>query len=90
MVFAIVILIIAIILAIVLSHRQPTKMKYIIWGITTILVIAPLLSWLAGILFAINVGDGFAGMLIMIYGFILIAIVGIALLLKGLSMKKRR
>lgn len=55
LVFAIVILIIAIILAIVLSHRQSTKMKYIIWGITTILVIAPLLSWLAGILFAINV-----------------------------------
>ncbi|WP_245890090.1 hypothetical protein [Rummeliibacillus pycnus] len=84
MAFAIGVLMIAIILSVSLSLNKSTKKKYLIWGITTILIIAPLLSWLVGILVGISVGDGFAGLGVMVYGFIIIFIVGIVLIFLGI------
>ena len=87
--FAIGVLILAIIIAVSLSRNKSTKKKYIIWGITTILVMAPLVSWLAGILVGISVGDGFAGMGVMVYGFAIISVVGFVILFQGIFKKKK-
>ena len=81
---AIIILIVAIISVILLSRGKKKKRKCLIWGIATILFIAPLLSWIAGILFGISVGDGFAGMTIMVYGFVFLEVVGFSILYFGI------
>lgn len=64
-------------------------MKFRIWGITSIIFIAPLVSWIAGILFGMSVGDGFAGMTIMVYGFVFLEVIGFILLYFGIFKRER-
>ncbi|MEL4023836.1 hypothetical protein [Lysinibacillus endophyticus] len=86
---AIIVLVLAIISAIFLSRGKTNKRKFLIWGIATIIIIAPLLSWVAGILFGIGVGDGFAGMTIMIYGFVFLEVVGFSILYFGIFNREK-
>lgn len=40
-----------------ISHGKSNKEKYIIWGITMMLVIAPLFSWVVSILYGVYEGS---------------------------------
>lgn len=88
MAFAVSVLTISLIVAILLSRGQSMKKKYIIWGIATMLVIAPLFSWLVGILYGIHVRSGFAAGGLMIIMFPILFILGIILLVKGILKKE--
>jgi len=88
MAFAVSVLTISLIVSILLSRGQSMKKKYIIWGIATMLVIAPLFSWLAGILYGISVSSGFAAGGLMIIMFPILFIMGIILLVKGILKKE--
>ncbi|WP_214484716.1 hypothetical protein [Bacillus sp. SM2101] len=86
---ALIILTFTLIVAYKLSHRKSKKKKYIIWGITTIVLIAPLLSWVVSILFAIRVGDGFAGVALLMVMFPLLFLIGLVILLIGIFRKRK-
>lgn len=86
---AILILFIGLALALHFSKGKTKKRKYIVWGITTMLVIAPLLSWLISISYGISVGDGFAAIGLLMLLFPLIFLVGIILLVVGAFSKKQ-
>ncbi|RHW31163.1 hypothetical protein D1B33_18030 [Lysinibacillus yapensis] len=87
---AIVILVAAIGLAAYLSKNKERKKKFTIWGIAAILLIAPLLSWIAGILFGMEEGDGFVGFTVMLYSFVLLEVIGFILLYFGIFKRMRR
>lgn len=55
---SIIILALAIFIAFKLSSSKSKKKKYIVWCLTTMLAIAPFLSWLVSIMYGINKGDG--------------------------------
>ncbi len=63
------------------------KTKCMIWGITIMIVIAPLLSWLIAIPFGIWEGDGFAAVGLMMILFPLLFLIGLVTLLIGLFKK---
>lgn len=81
-------IILALIVAYKLSHGKSKKKKYITWGITTMLAIAPLFSWVVSILYGINEGDGFAAASLMMLMFPLLFLVGLVILLMGIFLKK--
>lgn len=87
---AISILVLAIVLAIYFSHRKERKRKFIIWGIASIVFIAPLVSWIAGILLGMDEGDGFIGFMVMVYSFVLMEVIGFILLYFGLFKRMKR
>ena len=62
---AIIILTVALAIAYQLSKSKSKKRKYIVWGITTMLAIAPLFSWLISITYASIEGSGWAGVAMM-------------------------
>ncbi|WP_163103519.1 hypothetical protein [Peribacillus alkalitolerans] len=74
-------------LAFYLSKGKSKKRKYIVWGITTMLAIAPFLSFSIGLTYAIIVENGWAAMLMWIL-FPVIFISGLILMLVGLFRKK--
>lgn len=59
-IYAVIILVIGIINAIWRSINKPKEAKYRVWGITTMFIFAPVLSWLVGSLYGISEGSGFA------------------------------
>ena len=81
---------IVLVVAAFLSKGATIKFKQIIWGIVTMFVIAPLLSWLIGMSYGIYVGEGFAAAGVMIILFPILFIVGLALLLIGILKKDER
>lgn len=81
---------IALVVAAFLSTGATIKFKQITWGIVTMFVIAPLLSWLIGISYGIYVGEGFAVVGVMIILFPILFIVGLALLLIGIFKKDEK
>ncbi|MBD8027454.1 hypothetical protein ACH0B5_15145 [Ureibacillus sp. 179-F W5.1 NHS] len=89
MLIAICILVLAIILAVYFSRNKSAKRKFTVWGITTIVFVAPLLSWILGILFGMNKGDGFVGMTVMVYGFVFLMVIGFILLYYGIFKRER-
>ncbi|MGJ9457326.1 hypothetical protein [Oceanobacillus sp. CF4.6] len=76
------VLILIVILAYILSKQLKREWTYVVWGIATIVPIAPLLSWIISYLYAYYEGDGFAGIalfgillpLLFLLGLVLIAI----------------
>ncbi|MFB4165005.1 hypothetical protein ACE1TI_14545 [Alteribacillus sp. JSM 102045] len=43
-------------------HKSPEKKKYfIIWGLVSMFVVTPLLSWSISMIVALTAGEGFAG-----------------------------
>ncbi|QCR31217.1 hypothetical protein [Lysinibacillus sp. SGAir0095] len=87
---AIIILVLAIVLAVYISRNKATKKKLLIWGVAAIVAIAPLLSWIAGILFGMDEGDGFVGFTVMIYSFVLLEVIGFVLVYLGIFKRMRR
>ncbi|KGR84376.1 hypothetical protein CD32_12345 [Lysinibacillus odysseyi 34hs-1 = NBRC 100172] len=82
------ILIGGLIFAAVLTKGIGKRKKRIIWGITTMLVIAPLLSWLIGMSYAIYEGDGFAGIGVMLILLPPLFLAGLVILLIGIFKKE--
>ncbi|MFF5995606.1 hypothetical protein AAGS61_12780 [Lysinibacillus sp. KU-BSD001] len=85
---AIGILLIGLIVAIVLTKGTTSKYKQIIWGITTMLVIAPLLSWLLGISYGIYEGEGFAAAGVIVILFPILFLTGLVLMIRGIFKKE--
>ncbi|MDN4491910.1 hypothetical protein [Ureibacillus aquaedulcis] len=81
---AITILVLAIILTVYIGRNKEKKKKLVTWGVATIVAIAPLISWIAGILFGMDEGDGFIGFTVMVYSFILLEVIGFALVYLGI------
>jgi len=87
MIIAAGILCIALAVAIFLCRGTTMKFKQITWGIVTMFVIAPLLSWLFGISYGRYVGEGFAAIGVMVILFPILFIIGLVLLLIGVFKK---
>ncbi|RLQ92303.1 hypothetical protein [Falsibacillus albus] len=71
--------------------RMTTKSerkKLIVWGIVTMVVIAPILSFLLGIIFGVIVRSGFAAGGVMVIVFLITFLVGLITLISGLSKKE--
>ena len=90
MIIAASIVCIALLATIFLNKGATMKVKGITWGIVTMLVIAPLLSWLIGIGYGIYIGEGFAAVGVIIILFPILFIVGLALLLIGIFKKDEK
>ncbi|MFS0781593.1 hypothetical protein [Bacillus sp. 1P06AnD] len=74
--YAVIILVVAILIGIWKSFNKSRDAKYRVWGITTMLIIAPVFSWLIGILYGVHEGSGFATIGVLIIAFPLIFIIG--------------
>lgn len=74
-------------IAIMISLGKSNKKKYIIWGITMMLVIAPLFSGVVSILYGRYEGEGFAAVALMMVMFPLLFLTGLVLLLLGILKK---
>ena len=85
---AIIILTVALAIAYQLSKSKSKKRKYIVWGITTMLAIAPLFSWLISITYASIEGSGWAGVAMMGIMLPILFLVGLVILLVGVFRKK--
>ncbi|MGG0476098.1 hypothetical protein ABEY96_28355 [Priestia aryabhattai] len=81
--------IIGAIIAYRLSKEKMKKRKYIIWGITLMLAIAPFLSFAIGLTYAVIAENGWAA-LIMWYIFPLIFVIGLIVLLIGIFKREER
>ncbi|MFC7686476.1 hypothetical protein [Ureibacillus sp. GCM10028918] len=81
---------IALVAAVYFTFGKSKKRKLIVWGIITMIAIAPFFTWLVSISFAIIVGDGFAGIGLMMIMFPFIFLVGIILLLVGIFVKTKQ
>ncbi|WP_285396376.1 hypothetical protein [Lysinibacillus sp. fls2-241-R2A-57] len=73
--------------AFMISLGKSNKKKYIIWGITMMLVIAPLFSWGVSTLYGVYEGEGFASVALMMVMFPLLFLIGLVLLLIGIFKK---
>lgn len=69
------------------TKRESKKAKTILWGVATIFVIAPLVSWLIGMFTGILYGDGFAGMGMTMLTFPVLFLIGVGLVIRGVFMK---
>jgi len=78
-IYAVIILVIGIIIAIWRSSNKSKGSKYRVWGITTMLIIAPVFSWLVGRLYGISEGSGFAMGAVLIIMFPILFIIGFVL-----------
>ena len=87
---AIIILVLVIVLAGFISRNKAVKKKFVIWGVAAIVAIAPLVSWIAGILFGMDEGDGFVGFTVMLYSFVLLEVVGFVLVYLGIFKRMKR
>lgn len=76
------------VLAYQLSKGKSKKRKYIIWGITTMLAIAPSVSFSIGLIYAIIVRNGWAA-LIMWYLFPILFIIGLIMVFVGIFKKDK-
>ncbi|ACA40282.1 hypothetical protein J2D69_11215 [Lysinibacillus sphaericus] len=75
------VLIVSIVFIICLGKSKKTT--FIIWGITLMVVIAPLFAWLVSILYGIKEGDGFAAVGLMVILFPFLFLIGLVIFLVG-------
>lgn len=76
-IYAVIILVIGIIIAIWRSINKSKESKFRVWGIITILIFAPVFSWLISRFYGISEGSGFAMVGVLIIIFPILFIVGI-------------
>ncbi|WP_404469804.1 hypothetical protein [Sutcliffiella horikoshii] len=84
--FAIIVLVLSIAIGIVLSRKYENR-ALIIWGLITMLSIAPFFSWIVAILLAVSVGDGFAGVAVMWLMVPILFFIGVGMLGAGVYKK---
>lgn len=70
-----------------ISLGMSKKTKLIIWGITIMVIISPLLAWVVSIFYGIKVGDGFAAAGLMVILFPFLFLIGLVTLLVGVFKK---
>ncbi|AUO10295.1 hypothetical protein ACFX4Y_21215 [Priestia sp. YIM B13446] len=85
---ALLVLVLGLMFASGLSQGKSAKRKYIVWGTTTILIIAPFFSWAVSILFAVSQEEGFAGVASMMLLFPFFFLIGLVTLLIGIFKKE--
>ncbi|WP_129703118.1 hypothetical protein [Priestia megaterium] len=85
---ALLVLVLGLMFASGLSQGKSAKRKYIVWGTTTILIIAPFFSWAVSILFAVSQEEGFAGAALMMLLFPVFFLIGLVTLLIGIFKKE--
>lgn len=85
---ALLVLVLGLMFASGLSQGKSAERKYIVWGTTTILIIAPFFSWAVSILFAISQEEGFAGVALMMLLFPIFFLVGLVTMLIGVFKKE--
>jgi hypothetical protein len=77
-------------LAYIFTKGKTKKKKYIIWGITTMVAIAPCLAWTISIAYTMIEGNPWAGIALLAILFPLLFIIGLILLLVGIFKKAGR
>lgn len=88
-VFAALLLIAAPVAAYRVSSGKSRKKKLIIWGITLMVPVSPLASWMISLLYADFVAhDGFAGIALLLLLLPLFCLAGLIVLLTGIFHKK--
>ncbi|MCM3098353.1 hypothetical protein [Priestia megaterium] len=85
---ALTVLVVGLMFASGLSRGTTAKRKYIVWGTTTILIIAPFFSWVVSVLYAISQEEGFAGVALMMLLFPIFFLIGLVTLLTGVFKKE--
>lgn len=83
---AIIVLVLSICLGVFLSRKYQNKVL-IIWGLITMLSIAPFLSWIIAILVGLSVGDGFAAVAVMWLMVPTLFLIGVGMVGAGVYMK---
>ncbi|WP_404448618.1 hypothetical protein LG307_04750 [Sutcliffiella horikoshii] len=83
---AVLVLILSLVIGVVLSRKYDDK-ALIIWGIITMLSIAPFFSWIVAMLVAVSVGDGFAGVAVMWLMVPILFLIGVGMLGAGVYKK---
>ncbi|MFB5281850.1 hypothetical protein [Peribacillus sp. Hz7] len=78
-IYAVIILVIGITIAIWRSINKSKESKYRVWGITTMFIFSPILSWLVGSFYGMSEGSGFAMIGVLIVMFPILFIVGVVL-----------
>lgn len=71
-----------------MMENKSQRKRLIIWGSITMFLIAPILSWLIGIIYGVSVGSGFAAGGLMVILFPIIFVVGVVMLIKGFMKPK--
>ncbi|MFS0864378.1 hypothetical protein [Fredinandcohnia sp. 179-A 10B2 NHS] len=71
-----------------LTAAKTKKRKRIVWGVITMLVFSPLVSWLVSIAYATIVESGWAGIALMMLLLPLIFLIGLVILLIGIFKKE--
>ncbi|UCZ53436.1 hypothetical protein LGQ02_01145 [Bacillus shivajii] len=73
----------SIIVALFIGQKYREK-RWIICGLTTMFVVAPIFSWIVSILYGIHEGSGFAAIALMMIMFPLMFFTGLVILLVGI------
>lgn len=83
---AVLVLILSLVIGVLLSRKYEDK-ALIIWGIITMLSIAPFFSWIVAMLVAVSVGDGFAAVAVMWLMVPILFLIGVGMLGAGVYKK---
>lgn len=84
--FAIILLVLSIGIGVVLSRKYENR-RLIIWGLITMLSIAPFFSWIVAILVGVSVGDGFAAVAVMWLMVPILFLIGVGMVGAGVYKK---
>ncbi|MEA3319677.1 MAG: hypothetical protein U9Q88_06585 [Bacillota bacterium] len=84
--FIVIVLVFSIGMGVFLSRKYHNK-ALIIWGVITMLSIAPFFSWIVAMIVAVNVGDGFAGVAVMWLMFPVLFLIGVGMVGAGVYKK---
>ena len=85
--FAFIFVFVTVYVGFLLTLKKNRKRKFVTWGLLTMFIFAPGLSWLIGMSVGVLVGDGFAGGAMMVILFPIVFIIGLILLLIGIFKK---
>ncbi|MGF9978081.1 hypothetical protein [Viridibacillus arvi] len=86
--FAAVIILLGVYFSVTFTKNQSLKKKYIIWGLVTMFIFTPFVGWFISMSVAIAVGDGFAGVGMMMLLLPIFFITGLILTLIGVFKKR--
>ncbi|WP_211654928.1 hypothetical protein [Planococcus alpniumensis] len=66
-----------------------TQPKLVNWGLATMFLIGPLLSWFLGRIYGMIVSSGFAAAYVTIISFLVFFVIGIYIVVKGFKESKK-